>query len=72
MTESASANPATERFLRLPEVRQRTGLSKSQIYWLIQQKQFPPPIKLGIRASAWLNSEICRWMGQRIKQRPQH
>jgi prophage regulatory protein len=48
-------------FIRLPAVMARTGLSRSTIYQKIQQGCFPAPVKLGPRASAWIESEIERW-----------
>lgn len=42
-----------------------TGLSNKWFYKLIQEGQFPKPIKLG-RSSRWLQSEIETWMQQRI------
>ena len=51
-----------ERLLRLPEVIERTGLSRSSLYQRINQGTFPKPIKLGKRASAWPCSEIDQWV----------
>ena len=56
----------TDRFLRMPEVREATGLSRPQIYLLISKGEFPKQIKLGEKASAWLQSEIRSWMQSRI------
>ncbi|AMH02166.1 MAG: AlpA family transcriptional regulator [Enterobacter asburiae] len=42
-----------------------TGLSNKWFYKLIQEGEFPKPIKLG-RSSRWLQSEIETWMQQRI------
>lgn len=55
-----------KRFLRLPEVCRLVALSKSHIYNLISQGRFPKPIKLGQRASGWLDSEIQCWINQRV------
>lgn len=55
------------RFLRLPEVLERISLSKAQIYNLISLGEFPPQIKLGDRASAWLESEVDQWIDERIR-----
>lgn len=52
--------------LRLPEVRQRVGYGRAQIYSLIQQGRFPKPIRLGIRAVAWDSDEIQAWITARI------
>ena len=51
-----------ERFLRLPEVQDRTGFSRSFIYKSVNDKSFPAPRKVGGRASVWLESEINDWM----------
>jgi prophage regulatory protein len=55
-----------QRVLRLPEVLARVGLGRSYIYKLISQGDFPRPIKLGPRASGWLEFEIDCWLEQRI------
>jgi predicted DNA-binding transcriptional regulator AlpA len=53
-------------FLRLPEVKGMTGLSKSSLYALIQEKSFPKPVRLGTRAVAWVRSEVRQWAFERI------
>jgi prophage regulatory protein len=59
--------------LRLPIVRERTGLSRSAIYQGVQRGAFPAPIQLGTgRAVAWASSEIDQWIADRIRaSRPQ-
>jgi len=42
-----------------------TGLSDKWFYKLIQEGQFPKPIKLG-RSSRWLQSEVEAWVQKRI------
>jgi prophage regulatory protein len=54
--------------LRLFGVENKTGLKKSLIYQMIQDKEFPSPIKIGKRSSAWIASEIDQWIEQRIKK----
>ena len=54
----------TERFLRLPEVQERTGFSRSFIYKSVKDETFPPPRKVGGRASVWLESEVNTWMSR--------
>ena len=56
-----------DRFLRMPEVRAMTGISRPQIYLLISRGKFPKQVKLGEKASAWLRSEILQWMESRIR-----
>ncbi|KGD76131.1 helix-turn-helix transcriptional regulator [Pantoea vagans] len=50
------------KLIRLPAVIERTGFSRSWIYELINQKQFPQPIKIGSRAVAFIESEIDQWI----------
>jgi prophage regulatory protein len=40
-------------FLRLPEVKAITGLSKTSLYALIRDRSFPAPVRVGARAVAW-------------------
>ena len=56
---------------RLPHVRARTGLSRSEIYRRIALGEFPAPVKLGPRASAWHAAELDAWITQRIVARDQ-
>ena len=53
--------------LRLPKVIVLTGLSKSTLYSMIQQKRFPSSILLGRRTVAWLKSEVEQWISERIQ-----
>ncbi len=61
-------NANKERFLRLADVKTRTGLSRSTIYLNIANGLFPRPVSLGLRSVGWLESEIDAWMMQRIQQ----
>ena len=54
--------------LRLPEVRARTGLSRSTIYLKVSERSFPGPISLGARSVGWVESEIDAWIAQRIEE----
>ncbi len=57
-----------ESFQRLPDVMRRTGMGKSTIYKAVRAGTFPPPHKLGARASAWAASSIDAWIEERIQQ----
>jgi prophage regulatory protein len=52
---------------RLPRVEAETGYRRSSIYRLVKLGQFPAPIKLGARASAWVDSEVRGWITGRIE-----
>ena len=54
---------------RLPHVTARTGLSRSEIYRRVALGDFPAPVKLGQRASAWSKHEVDAWIAQRIAAR---
>lgn len=53
-------------FLRLPEVKAVTGLSKTTLYTLIREKSFPAPVQVGPRAVAWVRSEVKQWAANRV------
>lgn len=44
-----------------------TKMTDKWIYKLIQDDRFPKPIKLG-RSSRWFESEIVKWLNERIKE----
>lgn len=56
------------RFVRLGEVLQRTGMSRSWIYREVAEGCFPKPVKLNL-TSVWLESEINAWIAAKIAQR---
>jgi prophage regulatory protein len=65
----ANTNPEKLSILRRKQVEQRTGLSRSTIYDHIQKGSFPRPIKLGVRAVGWIETEIDAWLATRLAQR---
>ena len=48
--------------IRLPEVLKRTGFGKAWIYRLISEGRFPAPVKIGVRAVAFVESEVDEWI----------
>ena len=57
------------RFLRLPQVMEKTGIGRSSIYAKVRDGSFPPPIQLSQRIIAWIEDEIDAWMEERITAR---
>jgi prophage regulatory protein len=57
----------SDTFLRLPEVKNRTGFSRSSIYLYIKRGLFPAPMKLGLRSVGWLEVDIQNWIASRRK-----
>jgi prophage regulatory protein len=56
------------KILRLQQVQDKTGLSRTVIYERVAQGDLPKPIKLGAgaRASGWLESEINGWIEAQV------
>ena len=55
--------------LKLRAVSEKTGLKSSAIYQRIAQGTFPRQVKLGPKASGWIESEIDFWIADRIRER---
>jgi prophage regulatory protein len=64
MTNTKTTNQT--RLLRWRDVQPRVGICRSQAHALIQHGNFPAPVKLGKRASAWIETEIDQWIESRI------
>ena len=58
----------TESLIRLSKVEARTGLKKSMVYDLMSKDEFPKSIKIGDRAVAWIESEVDRWVKNKIPE----
>lgn len=52
--------------LRLPQVKARTGLSRTSIYEFVKRGSFPRPVAIGARAVGWLESGVETWISGRI------
>ncbi|MBL1321497.1 MAG: AlpA family phage regulatory protein [Methylophaga sp.] len=52
---------AHEKLINLSEVKARTSRSKTTLYRLINNGEFPAPIKIG-RSSVWPESEVNEWI----------
>jgi prophage regulatory protein len=57
--------PNRKKFLRLPQVKESTGLSRTTIYRQIAVCEFPRPINIGPRAVAWVETDVLQWMENR-------
>lgn len=51
-----------EKFIRFGSLAEMVGLSRTTIYRLEQQGQFPKRVKLGSNSVAWRMSEVLNWM----------
>ena len=57
----------TDRFLRLPEVKKLSGMSRSTIYLRIAEGLYPRPIQLGTRMVGWRESEVATMNAARVR-----
>ena len=48
--------------LRLREVERLTQLSKATLYRMMKSGTFPRPVRLGVRAVGWIQTEIESWI----------
>lgn len=66
-TERSMRNPSMNyRIMRLKEVQQMTGLSRSTIYAQIAKGCFPKQIKLtGDRSVGWQEQAVIQWIESR-------
>ncbi len=56
-----------DNFIRMPEVLRRTGFGRAWIYRLISAGDFPAQVKLGRRAVGFIESEVDRWVEERVR-----
>ncbi len=54
------------KIIRLPIVKERTGLSRSTIYNKMADKSFPRSVQLGARAIGWYAADIDQWILNRV------
>ena len=59
-------NNLQHKLLRLPQVKESTGLSKSSIYARIAEGTFPKQISIGPRLVVWVESDIQNWIAELV------
>ena len=52
--------------LRIDSVIERTGVSKTHLYRLINAQKFPCPVKLSERVSVWDAELVDRWLAHKL------
>jgi prophage regulatory protein len=55
----------TVTILRRLQVQARTGLSRSSIYKLMKENDFPKQCSLGPRSVGWRSDDIDKWLESR-------
>jgi len=67
--ETIMMQSTNAKIIRLREVMNRTGLSRSTIYSLMSRGDFPKNIRIGSNSVGWLESEIEEWIQARMAER---
>jgi len=55
--------------MKLQDIIKVTGLSRSTIYKLMSEGDFPKQVSLGYRSVGWVSTEIDDWIIARIEAR---
>lgn len=61
-----TSNEKPVSIVRLPAVKDRTGLGRSTIYHGVKEGTFPAPIQLTARAVGWNAQDIDTWLAVRV------
>ncbi len=64
-----SANDNQPRLMAPKEAAQATSLSRSLLVLMSKEGQFPQPVKLGERRTAYVRAEVEKWIDERIQGR---
>ena len=54
------------KFIRLPQVKELTCLSKTSIYRLMGEGEFPKQVALGARSVVWVKTQIEDWCESKL------
>ena len=53
-------------FYRLPAIKEKLGISSSNIWRMVKAGKFPKPIKLSSNCTAWNAIDVEAWAQERI------
>jgi prophage regulatory protein len=67
-TDSAEAEPAMQpgMLIRLTELCELLGVSRSTVYKWMAEGTFPPPVRVSERAVRWRTEDIQAWRGSLV------
>ena len=63
---------SVKRFIRVPDVLNRVGFSRTTLYERIKEGNFPDRVKIGPRCVAFVESEIDEWIEVTIRHSSQN
>jgi len=62
MPKQTNGSQSDLQLIRLRQVLMLVPFSRTTVYRLVSQGDFPSPIKIGHGSSAWLRSEVELWI----------
>lgn len=57
------------KLIRIKQVRELTGISRTYIYSMVKQGVFPAPVCLSCKSKAWISEEVIDWIQSKIDAR---
>jgi prophage regulatory protein len=69
MDQNDTTSKIARRLIRWPEVKKRTGLSRTTIWREVRAGRFPPPVSMSPSTSAWVDDEVDDAIEKRIAAR---
>ena len=63
-TQTVSSATQSDRILRIKEVTEMIGLSRTTIWRMERKGEFPTRVQLGVGSVGWRASELERWIGR--------
>ena len=66
MTAYKNKQTENQRLIRRKEVQAKTGLGASSIYAMMKSGEFPQCLNLSERRVAWIESDIDKWIAERV------
>jgi prophage regulatory protein len=72
MHHDVPSTTAYERAIRLSEVANLIGLSRSHIYRLVERGLFPAPVRLSDRVTVWREADVQNWLAEKFAGAQRH
>ena len=66
-SDDAASKP--KRALRITSVLHKVGISRTQLYRLIERGQFPRQFHLSARTAVWDEAEVDAWLNSKREER---
>ena len=67
-----NSETSVKRFIRVPDVLNRVGFSRTTLYERIKEGNFPDRVKIAPRCVAFVESEIDEWIEATIRHSRQN